>query len=207
MSHFITIEGIEGVGKSTAVEFIREALTEKKIDFIVTREPGGTSLAEKIRALFLSVPHAVEAMQPDTELLLVFAARVQHVHEVIQPALDQGKWVICDRFTDASFAYQGAGRGIEWDRIRYLEKWLLPHLSPDLTFLLHAPVSVGMSRAKHRGPQDRIEKEKKDFFERVQEGYFSRLKAEPHRFFSIDATQSIESVQANIQAVLDRLSQ
>ena len=207
MPHFVTIEGIEGVGKSTAVAFIRRYLTEKNIDSVVTREPGGTPIAEKIRELLLSVSQTTEVMQSDTELLLLFAARVQHARDVIQPALDQGRWVICDRFLDASFAYQGAGRGIDVSHIHYLEQWLLPKLSPDLTFLLYAPISVGLARAKHRGPQDRIEKEKEAFFERVQDGYWARLKEEPHRFAPIDATQSIESVQAEIQAVLDRLLQ
>jgi dTMP kinase len=201
---FITLEGSEGTGKSTALKFIQDYLIQAKKEYIITREPGGTPIAEQIRQVLLT-PDAGEAMMPETELLLMFACRVQHIQHVILPALKDGKWVICDRFIDASFAYQGGGRGVDETRIAWLENWLVSTLRPDLTLLLDAPVSVGLERAKHRGAQDRIEQEKIDFFERVRAGYLNRMKQDKNRFRLIDATQSLDQVQVAIKKILDEI--
>jgi dTMP kinase len=199
---FLTIEGIEGVGKSTAVKFIEEYLTKAHKNFIITREPGGTPIAEEVRHVLLT-PQSAEVMVPETELLLMFACRIQHIHHVIIPALKAGQWVISDRFIDASFAYQGGGRGIATSHIEMLENWLVKDLQPDTTILLDAPPEVGLLRAKHRGSQDRIEQEKIDFFDRVREGYLNRARRDARRFRIIDATQSLETVLAEIKKVLD----
>lgn len=200
---FITIEGIEGVGKSTAVKFIEEYLIRAKQSVVVTREPGGTFLAEKIRQILLTPVE--EIMDPNTELLLMFAARAQHLANVILPALQAKKWVISDRFTDATFAYQGAGRHIDRSHIEILDRWIVNSLRPTKTFLLDAPVEIGLARAKHRGPQDRIEQEKLEFFERVRSGYLERAAADATRFGIIDATQSLEQVQSELRQHLDEL--
>lgn len=197
---FITIEGTEGVGKSTNVEFIRQYLSNKGIDLRLTREPGGTPLAEEIRELLLQPRD--EKVSDDAEILLVFAARAQHVDQVIKPSLEQGQWVLSDRFTDATFAYQGAGRGISWNRIQQLEQYVLGDLRPDLTILLDLPVDVGIARARERGALDRFEQEKHDFFEKVRQGYHHRLRAEPDRFALIDASQPLDNVQQQIAAAL-----
>ncbi len=197
---FITIEGTEGVGKSTNVEFIRQYLSDKGIDLRLTREPGGTPLAEEIRELLLQPRE--EVVSDDAEILLVFAARAQHINQVIIPSLQRGQWVLSDRFIDATFAYQGAGRGISWNRIQQLEQYVLGDLRPDLTFLLDLPVDIGMERAEKRGALDRFEQEKHDFFEKVRQGYHHRLRAEPERFALIDAAQSLDNVQQQIAAVL-----
>ncbi len=201
---FLTIEGTEGVGKSTALKYIQDYLTQAGKKFIVTREPGGTGIAEQIRQVLLT-PNSVETMVPETELLLMFACRVQHVQQVILPALAAGKWVVSDRFIDASFAYQGGGRGIDVSRIELLEKWLLPDLKPDLTLLFDAPAQIGLERAKHRGAQDRIEQEKIDFFERVRAGYLERMQRDKNRFRVIDATRSLEKVQVELKKILDEI--
>jgi dTMP kinase len=198
---FITIEGIEGVGKSTAVQFIKNFLQTKKIDFIVSREPGGTLIAEQIRQVLLT-PNPSEQLLPKTELLLMFAARVQHIAHVIRPALQDNKWVICDRYVDASYAYQGGGRGIDFSQIQQLDSLVTEGLLPDMTILLDAPPAIGLERAKHRGPQDRIEQEKIDFFERVRAGYLRRAELDPARFQIIDATQSLEAVQNRLAGLL-----
>jgi dTMP kinase len=197
---FITIEGTEGVGKSTNVEFIRQYLADKGIALRLTREPGGTPLAEEIRELLLKPRD--EVVCDDAEILLVFAARAQHVDQVIKPALENGEWVLSDRFTDATFAYQGAGRGISWNRIQQLEQYVLGDLRPDLTILLDIPVEVGMARVMQRGEPDRFEREKLDFFDKVRQGYHHRLRAEPDRFALIDASQSLKNVQQQIAAAL-----
>lgn len=204
MGKLITIEGIEGVGKSTAVKFIERYLSDRHEAFIITREPGGTPIAEAIRQILLT-PNPDESMQPETELLLLFAARVQHIHQVILPALALQKWVVSDRFIDASFAYQGGGRQIDVAHIKTLERWLVNTVQPRLTILLDAPPDVGMARAKHRGPHDRIEQEQLSFFERVRQGYLKRANDEPERFRIIDATQPLDAVQADIKKVLDEL--
>ncbi|WP_372739556.1 dTMP kinase [Neptunomonas sp.] len=197
---FITIEGTEGVGKSTNVEFIRQYLADKGIDLRLTREPGGTPLAEEIRELLLQPRE--EVVCDDAEILLVFAARAQHVDQVIKPTLEKGGWVLSDRFTDATFAYQGAGRGISWNRIQQLEQYVLGDLRPDLTILLDIPVEEGMARVMQRGEPDRFEREKLDFFDKVRQGYHHRLRAEPDRFALIDASQSLQGVQQQIAAAL-----
>jgi len=199
---FITIEGIEGVGKSTAVNFIKDYFSKQQIPFIATREPGGTGIAEQIRKILLTPSE--ETMLPETELLLMFASRAQHIATVIKPALEVGQCVICDRFDDASFAYQGGGRGIDLAYIKNLDDWLVKR-RPDITFLLDASPELGLMRAKHRGPQDRIEQEKTIFFDRVRAVYLERAKQDTKRFKIIDASQSIEAVQREIKAILDNL--
>jgi len=201
---FITVEGIEGVGKSTSILFLKDYLRKKGIDFIPTREPGGTPIAEKIRALLLD--HHQEVMAEDTELLLFFAGRAQHIATVINPALAHGDWVLCDRFTDASYAYQSGGRGISEARLDILADWVQGDLQPDLTLLLVAPVEVALSRAKGRGAPDRIEVEKKEFFSKVQEAYLRRAKMFADRYKIIDANCSPRHVTAQLQkAIADSL--
>ncbi len=197
---FITIEGTEGVGKSTNIAFIKAWLAGKNIDIIHTREPGGTPLGEEIRELLLAKRD--ESVDSRTELLLMFAARCQHVSKKIQPALEQGQWVLSDRFTDASFAYQGFGRELGLERLNQLAAWSLGGFKPDLTIMLDLPIEVGLERAEKRGEKDRFESEQIDFFKRVRDGYLSIAKAEPNRMKVIDATGSIEQVQAQIEKVL-----
>lgn len=197
----ITIEGVEGVGKSTALLFIETQLKTAGIEFVLTREPGGTKIAEAIRQVLLH--REDENMLPETELLLMFAARMQHISEVIQPALEAGKWVISDRFVDASFAYQGGGRGISMERIETLADWVQGDCQPDLTLLLDAPVNVGLARMMQRGAKDRIEKETKAFFERVRATYLKRAKLMPERFAVISADQKLPEVQAQITKVIE----
>jgi dTMP kinase len=200
---FITMEGAEGVGKSTNIDFIARALDSKGIPYVLTREPGGTPLAEDIRQLLLSVRE--ETVAEDAELLLLFAARAQHMANVIVPALNSGQWVVCDRFTDATFAYQGGGRGISVDKIASLEQWVQGNLRPDYTILLDAPVEVGMERASKRGQLDRIEREQQQFFEAVRAAYLTRAKQNKERFRVIDASQPLESVQENLSATLETM--
>lgn len=201
MSYFITLEGSEGVGKSTALSFIKQYFIEKNRDFIVTREPGGTAIGESIREILLN--RSDESVLPETELLLMFAARMQHIAHVIKPALAAGKVVISDRFTDASFAYQGGGRHMDLSKIETLAQWVQGDLTPNLTLLLDAPVEVGLSRIEGRSHKDRIEHEKKDFFERVRQAYLIRAKQFSERIKIIRADESLESVQAQIRAVLN----
>lgn len=201
---FLTIEGIEGVGKTTAVKFIQKYLTEANQDFVLTREPGGTGIAEQIREVLLT-PNANEKMSIETELLLMFAGRAQHIADLIRPALAAGKWVVSDRFIDATFAYQGGGRGVDVAQIKMLEQWVVDGLYPKATILLDAPPQLGLARAKNRGSQDRIEQEKIDFFERVRAAYLMRAKEDAARFHLIDATQPLQVVHANIKIVLDQL--
>lgn len=201
---FITLEGGEGAGKSTQMAFVQQRLQEglqlvgKSLQ--VSREPGGTELGEQIRELLLD--HRQTAMDSDTELLLMFAARAQHLAQKIRPTLESGDWVLCDRFTDATYAYQGGGRGIDTQRIATLEDWVQGELRPDLTLLLDLPVDVGMARAGERGELDRFEREQLAFFERVRQTYRDRAAAEPGRYQIIDAAQSIEQVQVQIDAAL-----
>lgn len=197
---FITVEGGEGVGKSTNITFIAGQLRAAGHDPLLTREPGGTALAESIRALLLEPrPEPIAQM---TELLLVFAARAQHLAEVIEPALAAGRWVLCDRFTDATYAYQGAGRGLDRRVIGELERLVQGERRPDLTILLDAPVEIGRQRASARGALDRFEQEQQAFFERVRQDYRQRAGSEPERFRIIDAASPLAQVQAQLQAVL-----
>jgi dTMP kinase len=193
---FITVEGIEGVGKSTNIEFLAALIEEKGLKVIRTREPGGTPMAERIRSLLLE--HGEEPMTDIAELLLFFASRSLHIQNAIKPALQAGQWVVCDRFTDASRAYQGDGRGLNQDTINTLADWVQEDLQPDMTVLLDAPAEVGMDRAGRRGAADRLEIEKTDFYARVREGYLALAKSEPHRFIVIDASRPLSQVQADI---------
>lgn len=197
---FITIEGIEGVGKSTCLKYICDFLQEQKIQFIQTREPGGTAIAESIRQVMLD--HYSESMSHDTELLLAFAGRAQHLQTVIRPSLQANQWVVCDRFTDATYAYQGGGRGIAKERIQYIEQWVHPDLQPDLTLLLFAPVQIALERAKGRGALDRIELEKTAFFERVQETYLQLAKEHSNRFRIVDASENSQIVKQKVLNII-----
>jgi dTMP kinase len=197
---FITLEGSEGSGKSTNLAFIHQQLQAAGLEVLLTREPGGTPLSEQIRELLLD--HRQQAMHIDTELLLMFAARAQHINEVILPALERGQWVLCDRFTDATYAYQGAGRGIDEGRIAQLEQWVQGDLRPDLTFFLDLPVSQGLARASERGEPDRFEREKIDFFERVRQGYLAQAERHTQRYRLVDASQSLEQVQAQLTQLI-----
>jgi dTMP kinase len=195
-ARFITVEGIEGVGKSTNIEFITRTLTQAGVDWVVTREPGGTDLAERIRSLLLQ--QSSEPMAEMTELLLIFAARAQHLAQVIRPALDAGRWVISDRFTDATYAYQGAGRGLDNAAISQLETLVQHELRPDLTFILDLDPESGLERARRRSSLDRFEVEKISFFERVRSCYLNRAAAEPLRCVLIDAGRPLDQVQEDI---------
>ncbi len=200
---FITLEGGEGVGKSTNLQYIQQLLLEQQLDVVVTREPGGTELAEKIRQLLLET-HA-ETITEKAELLLVFAARSQHIQHVILPALQQGRWVLSDRFTDATYAYQGGGRGMDMQTIAWLESSVQGDLRPDLTLLLDAPLDIGMSRAQQRGKLDRFESEQRDFFERVRQAYLKRAGQDQQRYKIIDAGLTLNEVQLQIKQALDGL--
>ena len=196
---FLTIEGIEGVGKTTQVARLSKDLAERGIAHVVTREPGGTPLAERIRDLVLNARD--EALPPVAELLLMFAARATHLANHIEPNLRAGKWVVCDRFTDATYAYQGGGRGMDPNHIRQLETLVQGSRRPDLTVLLDAPVEQAMQRARQRNAgaaADRFESERTDFFERVRHAYRTRAAAEPDRIAVIDAGQSADRVAAGI---------
>jgi dTMP kinase len=202
---FITIEGGEGVGKSTQIAALKDAIGSRGIEVVLTREPGGTPRAERIRELLLE--NSTEAMSPACELLLVFAARATHVENVIKPALERGAWVVCDRFIDATYAYQGGGRGFDTEMIRTLECAVLGDLRPDLTILLDAPVAVASARAKARneasGTADRFEREHQAFFERVRAAYLARAAQDLDRIKVIDATQSLHEVAAAIKHALE----
>ncbi|MDN3639741.1 dTMP kinase [Simiduia curdlanivorans] len=202
---FITVEGTEGVGKTTNMDFVEQWLRSKGLDVLRTREPGGTPLAETLRELLLAPRE--EVVDPTAELLLVFAARAQHFNQLICPALAQGKWVLCDRFTDATYAYQGAGRGLDSALIAQLEKVVQGPLRPDCTLLLDIDVNIGLERARSRGDLDRFETETIAFFERVRDCYLARAKAESSRFRVVDAGQSLGEVQRDIDRVLEELLQ
>lgn len=197
---FISFEGTEGVGKTTLIRKIYEYLVQQGQEVILTREPGGTPMAEQIRSLLLSVNHD-ENMSNDTELLLMYAARAQHLQQVIVPALLAGKTVLCDRFTDASFAYQCAGRGLSREKLNVLNQNFVSHM-PNVTFWLDAPIELGMSRARERGALDRFEQEKVTFFEKVRAGYQELFEQSPERMKRLDATQSPEQVFAQAVAYL-----
>jgi dTMP kinase len=198
---FITLEGSEGSGKSTNLNYIHQRLQQAGIDLVLTREPGGTPLGENIRELLLD--HRQQAMASDTELLLMFAARAQHLNELIIPSLEAGKWVLCDRFTDATYAYQGAGRGIDNSRIAQLEQWVQGELRPDLTLFLDLPVAQGLARAGARAELDRFEREEIAFFERVRQGYLSQAAADPQRYRVVDAAPPLPEVQLQLNHIID----
>ncbi|MES9859335.1 MAG: dTMP kinase [Candidatus Thiodiazotropha sp. LLP2] len=197
---FITVEGGEGAGKSSNLSFIRGLLEAAGKQVLFTREPGGTDLGEAIRNLLLGHQHT--GMADDTELLLMFAARAEHLQRKIIPALEQGQWVLCDRFTDASYAYQGAGRGLPADRIKTLEQFVQGDLRPDLTLLLDLPVEIGLDRAGKRSEPDRFEKQEQIFFEQVRSGYLNIAATEPDRVKVIDASPALDAVQHQISAVM-----
>lgn len=197
---FITVEGSEGAGKTTALAFIRQYIASAGVDAVYTREPGGTELSETLRDILLDT--RFKGMAESTELLTMFAARAEHIDKVIKPSLDAGKLVICDRFTDASFAYQGGGRGLSWERISQLRDWVQGELSPDMTLLLDIPVEIGLKRAGERSTPDRFEQESIAFFERVRSAYLRLAEEAPERFRIIDASLSIEEVHSQIAACL-----
>lgn len=202
---FITLEGGEGAGKTTSRTYIAEILKQKGIAVLETREPGGTEVSEAIRHVLLD--NTLPAMHADTELLLMFAARNEHLQRKILPALEAGIWVVCDRFTDATYAYQGYGRGLDLQRIATLESWMQGNIRPDYTLLFDLEVSIGMQRVRARSTQldiqtDRFEQEKLDFFERIRAGYLARAKLHPKQYKIIDAAQAIEQVQRQIAEVL-----
>jgi dTMP kinase len=198
---FITLEGGEGVGKTTNVPFIKNYLQGENIPVVVTREPGGTQLAEKIRGLLLHTDG--EEVTAHAEILLMFAARAQHLKHVIKPALAQGHWVLCDRFTDATYAYQGGGRGVSLEAIQWLESFVQGDLRPDLTLLLDVPIETGMARAKNRGEDlDRFESEQLHFFNNVREVYLQQAQQYPERIKIIKADQPLADVQ---KAIVDTL--
>lgn len=200
MNRFITFEGMDGAGKSTHLKHFVETLRQRGHEVVQTHEPGGTPLGEQLRAMLLA-----QAMSSGTEALLMFAARNEHLEQVIRPALAEGRWVVSDRFSDASFAYQGGGRGMPWDKLAQLEQWVHPDLQPDLTLYFDVSVEVARARLTADRDPDRFEQEAAAFFERVREGYLRRIEANPQRYALIDAGQSMESVRAQVQAVLERL--
>lgn len=197
---FITLEGIEGVGKTSNLQFIQEQLQSAGHDCVVTREPGGTPLGESLRGLLLS--HSDDQMCDDAELLMMFAARAEHLNKVILPALEAGKTVLCDRFTEATYAYQGGGRQLDTDKIAKLEDLVQGDLRPDLTVVLDAPVEIGRARAGRRSEPDRIEKEQDGFFQRVRQAYLDMAKQYPHRIAVVDASLPLEQVQVQISNML-----
>ena len=200
---FITIDGVEGAGKSTQIDLICSYLHRKGIEVVRTREPGGTEVGEKIRSVLLDVEN--QEMHSDTELLLMFSSRNELIQNKIIPALNEGHWVVSDRFTDASFAYQGGGRMLNLDRITELEDWVLGDFKPDLTVLLDVSVEVGMARIEARAAKDRIELEEREFFERVRSVFIRRSEAFPERIKLIDASGAVDDIHSKIRALIDSL--
>ncbi|MGB2272696.1 MAG: dTMP kinase [Pseudomonadales bacterium] len=200
---FITLEGMEGAGKSTNLAYICEYFDQQEIKYRVTREPGGTEVAEKIRDVLLN--HYDEPLHPMCELLLIFAARAQHIEQVIKPALANGEWVLSDRFTDATYAYQGEGRQLGGDKVELLERFVQAELKPDLTIILDVPVELSAQRVRQRGELDRFEVEQSAFFQRVRDAYHQRVASDENRYRLIDASQALPNVQADLQVVLDNL--
>jgi dTMP kinase len=197
MSKFITFEGVDGAGKSSHLEWFADALRQRGHDVVVTREPGGTPLGERLREILLT-----QAMSIGTEALLMFAARMEHIEQVIKPALRAGKWVISDRFSDASFAYQGGGRGLDWDKLSQLEQWVHGDLQPDLTLFFDVPVEVARQRLANNSSLDRFEQEQSDFFERVRAGYHRRVREMPQRYAVIDAGQTLDIVKHKLKEIV-----
>ena len=202
---FITVEGIEGVGKTTNMEYLQQIITAAGKELVVTREPGGTPLGESIRGLLLDPQY--KGMDPDCELQLMFAARAEHLDKVIRPAIKAGQWVLCDRFTDATYAYQGGGRGLDTGKIAALEQLVQGEFRPDLTLLLDVPVEIGLARAGNRSAPDRFEQEKVDFFERVRQAYLDLARKYNGRYRIIDAGQSLVQVQAQLDSVMQEFLQ
>jgi len=197
MSKFITFEGMDGAGKSTHLEWFSNSLRRRGIDVVVTREPGGTPLGEQLREILLSQPMCI-----GTETLLMFAARLEHIEQVIKPALLAGKFVVSDRFSDASFAYQAGGRGMDWDKLSQLEQWVHPDLQPDLTLFFDVPVDVARTRLAKNVSLDRFEQEHTDFFERVRDGYHKRVKQNPQRYIVIDAAKPLDVVKKKLEEII-----
>ncbi|WP_152880219.1 dTMP kinase [Duganella sp. FT27W] len=197
---FITFEGIDGAGKSTHIAFVSKYLQDRGIDLVSSREPGGTQLGEKLRELVLH-----ETMHLETEALLMFASRREHIAQVIAPALARGAWVISDRFTDASFAYQGGGRGMDLAKLDALEQWVHPHLQPDLTLLFDVPLEVARARLDATRTLDKFEQEKTDFFASTRNEYLRRAAQFPQRFRLVDSTRTIAEIEVEITAILDEL--
>ena len=197
---FITVEGIEGVGKTTNMEYLQQTIAAAGRELVVTREPGGTPLGEALRGLLLDPQY--KGMNPDCELQLMFAARAEHLDKVIRPAIEAGQWVLCDRFTDATYAYQGGGRGLDAGRIAALEDLVQGDFRPDLTLLLDVPVEVGLARAGNRSAPDRFEQEQVDFFERVRQAYLDMATSHDGRYRVIDASRSLDRVQEQLAEVL-----
>lgn len=198
---FITVEGGEGAGKSTNLDFIHQYLLQAGKKVVMTREPGGTPVGEKIRELLLDKQQT--SLSDNAELLLMFAARAQHLEQVILPALQAGSWVLCDRFTDATYAYQGGGRGIDNARIATIENWVQGEIRPDLTVLLDLPIEEGLKRAGNRSEPDRFEQEKHEFFHRVRQAYLDLAKTNPERYRIVDASTSLVDVQKQISHIFD----
>ena len=199
-ARFITVEGVEGAGKSTCLKLIEDCIRQHHLPVLMTREPGGTELGEALRSLLLG--HRHDGMAESTELLMMFAARAEHLQAKILPALAAGTWVVCDRFTDATYAYQGYGRGIELERIAVLENWVQGERRPDLTLLMDLPVEIGLERAGRRSQPDRFERETLAFFERVRSGYLRLAEAAPERFRVIDAARPLEEVSGQVVAAV-----
>lgn len=197
---FLTLEGVDGAGKSTHLSFIEQHLVQQGISVVLTREPGGTPLGETLRTLLLH-----EKMHSKTEALLMFAARNEHIHQCIMPALNQGQWVLCDRFSDASYAYQGGGRQLGAQAIKDLEQWTHPDLQPDRTWLFDLPLTVAMDRLEKSRALDRFELEQESFFIRTQQFYHQRVQAQPKRFSLIDSSQTIATIQMQLQQQLNQL--
>lgn len=197
---FLSLEGVDGAGKSTHIPFIEQCLQQLGIQVVVTREPGGTALGEKLREVLLH-----ESMSIRTETLLMFAARNEHLEQVIKPALAAGQWVLCDRFSDASFAYQGGGRQLGAEAIEQLEQWVHPDVRPDQTWLFDLPLEIAQQRLQNSRVLDRFEQEQGEFFIRTQQFYHLRAEQEPQRFTIIDSSQSIQAIQQQLQAQLAQL--
>lgn len=199
---FITLEGIDGAGKSTHLKWLAAFLEHRGIDIQLTREPGGTELGENLRKLLLD---RTQHLHPETEALLVFAARREHLDKIILPALAAGRWVICDRFTDATYAYQSGGSGIVWDRIRLLEKWVQGELQPDITICFDVAPEVGRSRSGRIKRPDRFEQEQEEFYERVRQAYLRRAREHPQRIHMVDASAGIDEIQKKLEALIQHL--
>lgn len=199
---FLTLEGIDGAGKSTHLEWLARHLQDRGIRVTLTREPGGTALGERVRELVL---HGNAGLDPETETLLMFAARREHIGKVIEPALSSGSWVLCDRFTDATFAYQAAGSGVSWSKVEQLERWVQGPLEPDLTLLFDVAPEVGLARAAHGKRPDRFESERLAFYERVRQAYLERARAATHRVRVVDASRPLPEVQKELEKILSDL--